>query len=1015
VAVAEDIYDEQKGRYQSDINKEADDNFVLLENRIGNGDIKLYQGGISSEGVEDDSQYWLRSGLLSNFYLEVNSGYYAAYIAKYNADGSFMELQSNGDNPINITDTTYLYKVVFFKGSMPGKNVIHPSEVDNIVSEFKGGIYATLNNITSGDENNKQSAQYAAKQVMTKLADNEDLTVEGIGVEQTLRLADRDTSKGMGYVILRINKSFAEQVTEPNTIYEIRYNFILKDAEGNSISVSIPENCVLKFNGGSVEGGDITFNNTTIKGRQDLFRNSICTGPIANTDIYDDWFTADEYKTSHLEMLFKCMTKGIHHNLYLSNRKYHIIRFKIEKKEDDNFELTIIGNNSTIVVDGGTEEKPMHRNDWPEVFRIANAKYIEFRNVNFSGEDSKSVGELRDFAKQELIGKEGYEEAYLDEVIAGSKTDDYVKKKLYLYGGNEMYAANLINFRNIKKAIVDNCIFAEMSYHGGILAANDNEYVVVRNCRFTDYDTAIVGSEDENSNKKCYLYVQNNVFDGDYTVSEPINCTYKNEIHAWIENNFMANKRLASGIDFEARAEGSTLYITNNEIINCDAGFYLKGANLKAFIQNNIIKDMVHCSYTIAKLSADNPGMVDAYFNGNYFGYAPSPDYNLVEDAKLTFVNNTFETFKLKNSDGDGVMYKTNVSLINNNIKSKITNEETINSYISSLSSLVIKNNTIERMVIRLQNQIKSNLQISDNIGDVVFNFPDYVDYIDADSNIKLQKIKADSWANCHFRENVVLEISNVISYKPYNLKDAIIELLVIWKGDTKYSIFRSDSNVFGAPKIQINKGDIVYVKLKSLGKQIYQVLEYYKKDNPLIRLKDGSSVDYMDLLNGDVAAENVYGFELKDDNLHYLMAFDFSVGPWSSVANSIADLKKTQEEALNDYDVARANGILYDVDQTSMELYSYNYCKEYVVGNEEKGTWMVPTLPYVNHFSKYITLYNVIRSFLGKTDKMTDKSIYSTAQSTTENQWGVQVDGSYNVSEIYKKNAGLTIPMKKL
>lgn len=853
----------------------------------------------------------------------------------------------------------------------------------------------------------------------TPPADSEKDAVTGwfAPVTEPNRLAKIKDDKVLssGYVILMPNKKFEDQVTEPNTIYEIRDNFTLKDAEGNSINVSIPENCVLKFNGGTIEGGDITFNNTTIKGRQDLFRNSICAGPIANADIYDDWFTADEYKTPHLKMLFNCMTKEIHHNLYLSNRKYHIIKLNIEKEEDDNFELTIIGNNSTIVVDVGTEEEPVHRNQWPDVIRIANAKYIEFRNVNFSGEGSKSVSKLREYAKQKLIQSGTYDEGYLNDVIDGSITDSDLKNKLYLEGGDEMYATDLISFRNAKKAIVDNCIFAEMPYYGGIRAANDNEYVVVRNCRFTDYDTAIGGNENENRNKKSYLYVQNNVFDGDYTVSEPINCTYKNEIHAWIENNFMANKRLASGIDFEACAEGSTLYVTNNEIINCDTGFLLKGADLKAFIQNNIIKDMVHANYYVYKLSADNPGMVDAYFNGNYFGYAPSPNCSFVEDAKLTFVNNTFETFKLKNSDGNGVMYKTNVSLINNNIKSKIINEETINSSVSSLSSLAIKNNTIEKMFIFLQNQIKSNLQISDNIGDIVFNSPDYVDYIDADSKIKLQKIKADSWGNCHFCENVVLEMEGVIGYKPYNLKDAIIELLVIWKGDTKYSIFRSDSNVFGAPKIQINKGDVVYVKLKSLGKQIYQVLEYYKKDNPLIRLKDGSSVDYMDLLNGDVAAENVYGFEIKDDNLHYLMAFDFYVGPWSSVANSIADLKKTQEEALNDYDVASANTILSGVDQTSMELYSYNYCKNYVVGDEEAGDWMVPTLPYVNHFTKYITLYNLIRTFLGKTDKTTNKRIYSTAQSSNENQWGVQVDESYNVSGVYKKTDGLTIPMKKL
>ena len=46
----------------------------------------------------------------------------------------------------------------------------------------------------------------------------------------------------MGYVILRKNKTFAEQVTKTNTIYEIRYDF---DLGGES--VTIPEDCVLKF------------------------------------------------------------------------------------------------------------------------------------------------------------------------------------------------------------------------------------------------------------------------------------------------------------------------------------------------------------------------------------------------------------------------------------------------------------------------------------------------------------------------------------------------------------------------------------------------------------------------------------------------------------------------------------------------------------------------------------------------------------------------------------------------
>lgn len=80
-------------------------------------------------------------------------------------------------------------------------------------------------------------------------ADEEDLTVEHsdlLGID-TLKLANRDNTNGMGYVILRKNKSFAEQVTKENTIYEIRYKFDLNGAD-----ITIPEGSVLKFEGGSL-------------------------------------------------------------------------------------------------------------------------------------------------------------------------------------------------------------------------------------------------------------------------------------------------------------------------------------------------------------------------------------------------------------------------------------------------------------------------------------------------------------------------------------------------------------------------------------------------------------------------------------------------------------------------------------------------------------------------------------------------------------------------------------------
>lgn len=87
-------------------------------------------------------------------------------------------------------------------------------------------------------------------------ADDEDLT----SVNGALQLKDRevnaDNFQSKGYVILRKNlvqqedgnyKNILTQdmINQPNTIYEIKYDF---DLDGKTLEV--PENCTLKFEGG---------------------------------------------------------------------------------------------------------------------------------------------------------------------------------------------------------------------------------------------------------------------------------------------------------------------------------------------------------------------------------------------------------------------------------------------------------------------------------------------------------------------------------------------------------------------------------------------------------------------------------------------------------------------------------------------------------------------------------------------------------------------------------------------
>lgn len=123
------------------------------------------------------------------------------------------------------------------------------------------------------------------------VADEEDIT----SVNGQLKLKDRDTTNGMGYVILRKNKSFAEQVTKKNTIYEIRYEFDL-----NGTEVAIPEGCILNFYGGSINNGKLSSANSKgfiVKAEEyQIFGDSLTFDVsnlrtcISNKEVYAKWF-----------------------------------------------------------------------------------------------------------------------------------------------------------------------------------------------------------------------------------------------------------------------------------------------------------------------------------------------------------------------------------------------------------------------------------------------------------------------------------------------------------------------------------------------------------------------------------------------------------------------------------------------------------------------------------------------------------------------------------------------------
>lgn len=110
--------------------------------------------------------------------------------------------------------------------------------------------------------------------------------------DDKLQLADRvyntSTPDGLGYVILRKNKTFAQQVKATNTIYEIRYDFDLGGDE-----VTIPAGCELRFIGGRIGGeGKIVGTGTFINSEGTCFgKNVALSGTWANEIVYTKWLS----------------------------------------------------------------------------------------------------------------------------------------------------------------------------------------------------------------------------------------------------------------------------------------------------------------------------------------------------------------------------------------------------------------------------------------------------------------------------------------------------------------------------------------------------------------------------------------------------------------------------------------------------------------------------------------------------------------------------------------------------
>lgn len=73
-------------------------------------------------------------------------------------------------------------------------------------------------------------------------------------------------------------------IEKPNTKYHIQYDYDLNQRE-----ITIPENCVLDFQGGSLKSGILNFNNTKLKGNYNIFKENIDFNGTIQTKVNPKW------------------------------------------------------------------------------------------------------------------------------------------------------------------------------------------------------------------------------------------------------------------------------------------------------------------------------------------------------------------------------------------------------------------------------------------------------------------------------------------------------------------------------------------------------------------------------------------------------------------------------------------------------------------------------------------------------------------------------------------------------
>lgn len=436
----------------------------------------------------------------------------------------------------------------------------------------------------------------------TTVADEEDIT----SVEGHLKFKDRPTTNGMGRKILRkhivdgINTLTQSMINQPNTIYIIQYDYELEE------DITIPENCLLEFDGGSISGAfTVTGQNTGINaGLIKIFSTNITLDGSWNvSEAYPEWFGAkgdgitDDTNTIQrtIENFVVCLltanyklgnTLRIEHDVILRGTKYAELLV-------DNTGALILNTENFIV----------------ENFKIKSSISNYTNSVIEVSRKTAPIGVNGFLTKkliQNIVIQIPYKASYRNSV--GILLCDTNNLGLYDVLVNNCYISGVdiaikfyVNPGNVNSNVVQNCCFhankKAVSFvrgSGGII--QDNKIV---NCNFQNIDS-LEYSERYNAIDIPYAqYVYNNIIDV-YPWDLKCDLYTKGSLLGTIGHN-VSNKKEVMGY-CEAGRYGFIGTVSKGGIygresytykVTCDEGYYI----ISGYVKNNLSVIVENCDF----------------------------------------------------------------------------------------------------------------------------------------------------------------------------------------------------------------------------------------------------------------------------------------------------------------------------------------------------------------------------------------------------------------------------------